>query len=214
MKEHHEKLRVKWATERMTWKERKCNSVVWSDEKKFNLDGPDELAYKWHDLRKQKKWFSKRHSGGASVMVWACFAGTSKSPLVFLGGKQDGTKYVTFEDTLLPFAEDLPLSWGFMQDGAPCHRARVAKRWLFDNFISVLEWPPYSPDLNAIENLWGILVTSVYSHQRQFNGVDSLSECIRDAWDEINNETLDALVKSMQKRCVEVLLTKGKKIDY
>ncbi|CDF41124.1 unnamed protein product [Chondrus crispus] len=89
MKEHHEKLRVKWATECMTWNDRKWNSVVWSDEKKFNLDGPDGLAYKWHDLRKQKEWFWKRHSGRASVMVWACFAGTSKSPLVFLEGKQD-----------------------------------------------------------------------------------------------------------------------------
>ncbi|CDF41123.1 unnamed protein product [Chondrus crispus] len=101
-----------------------------------------------------------------------------------------------------------------MQDGAPCHRARVAKRWLCDNFISVLEWPPYSPDLNPIENLWGTLVRSVYAHQRQFKNVDSLSECIRDAWDEINNETLNALVKSMQKRCVEFVLAKRKKIDY
>ena len=94
MKEHHEKLRVKWATERMTWNERNWNSVVWSDEETFNLDGPDWLACKWHDLRRQKEWFPKRHSGGASFMVWSCFAGTDKSPLVFLEGKQDGTKYV------------------------------------------------------------------------------------------------------------------------
>ena len=148
-------------------------------------------------------------------MVWACFSGTDKSPLVFLEEKQDGTKYVkTLEDALLSFSEDLPLSWVLMQDSAPCHRARVAKRWMFDNFISVLEFLPYPPDLNPIENLWGILVGSVYAHQRQFKDVDSLSKFIRDAWDEINKGTLDALVKSMQKRCVGVVLAKGKKIDY
>ena len=126
MREHHEKLRVKWATERMTWNERKWNSVVRSDQKNFNLDGPNGLAYKWHDLRKQE-WFSKKHSGGASVMVWACFTGTDKSPLVFLEEKQGGTNYInTLEDTLLPFSEDLPLSSVFMQDSAPCHRVRVA----------------------------------------------------------------------------------------
>ena len=102
--------------------------MVWSDEKKFNLYGPG-LAYKWHDLRKQIGWFSKRDSGGASVMIWACCVCTAKSPLAFLGEKKDGTKYFkTSEDTLLPFAEDFLLSWGFMQYGAPCHRARVAKR--------------------------------------------------------------------------------------
>ena len=189
--------------------------MVWSDEKKFILDRPDGFAYKWHDLRKQKEWFSKRHSGGTSVMVWACFAGIDKPALVFLEGKQDVTKYIkALEDMLLPFSEDLPLSWGSMPDGAPCHRARVAKRWMFDNFISVLEWPPHSSDLNPIENLWGILFRSVYSHQKQFNDVDSLSECIRDVWHEIKKYTLDALVKSMKKRCVEFVLAKGKMIDY
>ena len=90
----------------------------------------------------------------------------------------------------------------------------TAKRWMFDNFISVLEWPPYSPDLNPIENLGGIFVRSVYAHQKQFNDVDSLSKCIRDAWDEINKDALDAWVRPMQKSCVEVVLAKGKKIDY
>ena len=50
----------------------------------------------------------------------------------------------------------------------------------------------------------GILVRIVYSHKRQFKDVDYLLECIRDAWDDINKETLDALVKSIQNRCIEL----------
>ena len=149
------------------------------------------------------------------ILAWVSFAGTDKAPLAFLEGKQDVAQYIkTLEDTLLPISEELLLSWGFIQDCAPCRRARVPKRWMFGNFISVLEWPPYLPDINPIENLWGILVRSVYSHQKQFNDVDYLSACIRDDWDEINKDTVDALVKYMQKRCVEVVLAKGKKIDY
>ena len=60
--------------------------------KKINLDGPDGLAYKWHDLRKEKQWFSKMHSGGQSVMVWACFASQLKSEPGFLVGAQDRQK--------------------------------------------------------------------------------------------------------------------------
>ena len=101
-----------------------------------------------------------------------------------------------------------------MQDGGPFHRSRVAKDWPFDNYISLLQWPAYSPDLNPIENLWGNLVSRVYGHQRQFEDVQSLSECIVEAWNGISTETLERLSQSMRKRCVELFLAKGKKICY
>ena len=45
------------------------SKIVWSDEKKFNLDGPDGIKYYWHDLRKEPKTFSKRQFGGGSLMI-------------------------------------------------------------------------------------------------------------------------------------------------
>ena len=46
--------------------------VIFTDQKKFNLDGPDGYAYYWHDLRSKKdqKIFSKQKFGGGSVMIW------------------------------------------------------------------------------------------------------------------------------------------------
>ena len=46
-------------------------AVIFTDEKKFNLDGPDGFKYYWHDLRPEPEWFSKRAFGGGSLMVWA-----------------------------------------------------------------------------------------------------------------------------------------------
>ena len=48
-------------------------NVIFRDEKKFNIDGPNGYRMYWHDLRKEEKFFSKRHSGGGSVMIWGAF---------------------------------------------------------------------------------------------------------------------------------------------
>jgi hypothetical protein len=39
----------------------------------------------------------------------------------------------------------------FMHDNAKPHTAKHTQKWLQDNSIEVMEWPPYSPDLNLIE---------------------------------------------------------------
>ncbi|CAF4635902.1 unnamed protein product, partial [Rotaria sp. Silwood2] len=66
----HKDLQLTWAKYHMTWNN-EWNKVIWSDEKKFNLDGPDGFSYYWYDLRKEEEIFSTRVQGGGSVMIWA-----------------------------------------------------------------------------------------------------------------------------------------------
>lgn len=49
-----------WSSEEVTWTIRNWNRVVWTNEKKFNLDGPDGFAYYWHHLSREERIFSKR----------------------------------------------------------------------------------------------------------------------------------------------------------
>jgi hypothetical protein len=41
----------------------------------------------------------------------------------------------------------------FMQDNARIYIAKKVKSWLTDNKISLLNWSPYSLDINLIEHL-------------------------------------------------------------
>ena len=68
----HKKERLKFAENRITWTD-KWKTVIFSDEKKFNLDGPDGFQYYWHDLRDQRDITMSRNFGGCSVMIWAAF---------------------------------------------------------------------------------------------------------------------------------------------
>ena len=45
--------RLEWAEQHMTWN-LEWSKVVWSDEKKFNLNAPDSYSHYWHYLRKEK----------------------------------------------------------------------------------------------------------------------------------------------------------------
>ena len=62
-------MRVDWVKKKVTWTKEKWETVVFPNEKKFNLDGPNSSKCYWHGLRKEEL-FLKRLFGGGSVMVW------------------------------------------------------------------------------------------------------------------------------------------------
>jgi len=47
--------------------------------------------------------------------------------------------------------------WRFQQDNDPKHTSHLAKAFLQENFLEILEWPSNSSDLNLIENFWVIV---------------------------------------------------------
>jgi len=57
----------------MVWKE-KWRKVIFSDEKKFNLDWPNGSQFYWHDLRRTSEIAMSRNFGGGSVMIGSALA--------------------------------------------------------------------------------------------------------------------------------------------
>lgn len=200
--------------------------VVWSDEKKFNLDGPDGVKYYWHDLRKEPLYFSRRGHGGGSVMVWASFTSTGRVKLAFVPKKMNSIQYqFVLRRSLLPFfRRNRNRGFIFMQDNAPIHVSRTRRvrgvlrkgtiNWLQEHNIPLLGWPANSPDLNPIENLWGILVRRIYAENKQYKSVAELKNAIVAAWHSVEQELFDNLILSMDNRIFQVINRNGGPIDY
>ena len=211
----HRQARLDWAKKHMTWN-KEWQNVVWSDEKKFNLDGPDGFSYYWHDLRKEQELFSSRAQGGGSVMIWGAFSLNGQSEICFIDTRLKALDYQNIlKKHLVDIGEKIGgEKWVFQQDNAPVHRAKVNLNWFNREKINVIPWPSLSPDLNPIENLWGLLARKVYANGRQFHTIAELKTAITQSWAEITIAERRPLVESMPNRLFEVIRLNGAKTKY
>uniref|UniRef100_A0A1I7YKG6 Transposable element Tc3 transposase n=1 Tax=Steinernema glaseri TaxID=37863 RepID=A0A1I7YKG6_9BILA len=185
---------------------RKWDRVVFSDEKKFNLDGPDGAWHYWRDLRKEPKYFKTRNFGGGSLMIWAGFSVFGKTPVAFCSTKMNSLDYQeVLRMNLLPyFARFRSARHIFQQDNAAIHSSRSTNDWLSANNITVLKWPACSPDLNPMENAWALIVRDVYRAGRQYGSVAELRAEISKAWDRLPMQTLIKLSRIVSESLLRI----------
>jgi hypothetical protein len=102
----------------------------------------------------------------------------------------------------------------FQQDNAPCHKAISIRHFLDSNGITTLTWPPYSPDLNCIENLWATLKRKL--HEQFYTTRQQLITAATNIWetdDEIRQECIQ-LIEHMPQRLRECIASKGGYTHY
>jgi hypothetical protein len=78
--------------------------------------------------------------------------------------------------------------------------------------VDLLDFPPYSPDLNPNENLWGILKARVES--RLARTTDEVERVLKEEWEALDKEVLTSLAHSMPTRCAAVVANGGHKAPY
>lgn len=128
----------------------------------------------------------------------------------------DSKKYCQIiEDEIVPiFKNNSRKKFIFQQDNVRIHTSKYSENFFEKNEIPLLYWPPYSPDLNPIENVWGELFRRVYKKNSFFKSIDDLKNSLTFEWENLEKKYLENLINSMESRLIQVIKRDGDFTDY
>ena len=100
----------------------------------------------------------------------------------------------------------------WFMDNAQAHTRKASKAFLSSKDINACNnWPPNSPDLNPIQNVWAVMKQQVYS--RHYNSYTELTAAVEKAWQGLLGSYLKTLMASFSSRkasvCWQVVAMKG-----
>uniref|UniRef100_A0A8R1HUB3 DDE_3 domain-containing protein n=1 Tax=Caenorhabditis japonica TaxID=281687 RepID=A0A8R1HUB3_CAEJA len=135
--------------------------------------------------------------------------------LQLIATTENSSSYIqSLQKAIVPFFRNRRRSHVFQQDTTSIHTSKEALGWLASKGINALDWPAYSPGLNPIENLWGILARRVYKNETQYNTVQDLKAALLQEWNAISVAELQNLVASMPKQMFKVIQNHGGETSY
>jgi transposase len=218
----HRQKRLKFAQYHANWTVEDWKRVLWSDETKINRIGSDGKVYCWKQrgemISDRTTTPTVKHGGGNNLMVWGCMGWNGVGMLVEVQGKMDADQFCAIlEEGLVESFEKLGMDEDeriFQQDNDPKHTSKKAKKWLEDNNILLLEWPPQSPDINPLEHLWFYLKSQLLKYNTPAKGVHELWERLVKEWNAIPPEVCQNLIESMPRRIQAVLKANGGHTKY
>jgi len=214
-------LRLAFAQAHQGWSKDDWRRVIWTDECYVWLSGHTSRV--WVTRRPGEEYnddcllpkFPKKNS----IMVWGGILGGTKSELILWDkdnwGSITAKSYV--DNVLIPVLQSFwmreseragqPL-W-LMEDGASAHRAVYTRQAREGYGIPKFDWPPSSPDLNPIENVWYILKDMLNKRPVRPEGREAMAEAIREEWQKISEVYLLTFIDSMPQRIEAVLAASG-----
>jgi transposase len=144
---------------------------------------------------------------GPGWLFWGCFSGMAgKGPGIFWEKERGTITSESYCQHIVPIVDGwfrLMAVEGhiFMQDNARPHAAKATREELEERGIPCLQWPPFSPDLKPIENVWNWMKDYIERHFPSKMTYDKLRLAIREAWEAVEERYLDELLDTMPQRC-------------
>jgi transposase len=204
--------RIKFALENYPKKE-ELEKWVFSDEKKFRMDGPDGWNQFWvvKGDKKFKPKLSKDYGKYKGVMVWGAVSSKGLLSLERTQSTMNGDDYLKMV-TGTPLKKIQKLHGKkavFIQDNAPPHRKTTTIQGLKDSGLEVPDWPALSPDLNVMENVWSLISRRLYTGEKVFSNEEELWKGIEDVGKTVSVKDVTPFIDSFPSRLQKVIEKKG-----
>lgn len=208
--------RLSFAEGYSRWTTAGWDRVIFSDETHIEVYGRSRVwVQRPRGTRFDPDYMVERVPHSERVSLWGCFCARGVGQAEIFVGEFNAARYVDIlQHNLLQTALHFyPREhWWFQQDNAPQHTSNLAHRWFHNHGVDLLDFPPYSPDLNPIENLWGILKARVEA--RLARTTDEVEAVLKEEWEALDTELLKSLAHSMPMRCAAVIANHGHKVPY
>ena len=152
------------------------------------------------------------------VNVWACFCGRGVGYMYIFNENLDAVLMKRILNAhLIPSADllfdaDPPEQWFLLHDNDKKFNSRLVQDFLHNKGVTTIDFPPYSPDLNPIENLWSIVAREVEKHACET--MEELQDVVAEEWDKVDKTNLLTLANSMPSRCQAVIAARGWHTKY
>lgn len=202
--------------------------IVFTDECPFCIE-------QHHNVQNNRTWSLgppskdasavKRTMKPSGLMVWGAIGYGFKSKLLIVraGVKIDTEEYLPILRKFEKMAKERygwteeggwAQQWTFQQDGAPSHRSRRTQQWLVDHFPDVIlkgDWPAASPDINPIENIWGILKPKVNAVAH--TSLRSLRVALNREWGNLPIEVINKTIDGWPDRVKRMISARGGRFE-
>jgi hypothetical protein len=208
--------RLAFAHQYESWTEDQWARVFFSDECNLYLGHhgrtyvrrPVSMSHDPKYTRQEKQLHGK-------VSLWGCICAEGLGHAELYAGSLDSTRHRDIpRHSLIPafrqFYPDGP--WYFQQDNVRFHTTPDTVTYLHEKGVTLIDWPPWSPDLNPIENLWNVLKARVYARFPQT--MEELEQFIREEHAAVDLKFISHICRNMPRRLQLLLDNNGHKIRY
>jgi len=208
--------RIAFAEGYAHWTEADWRRVLWSDHTLFTLGHEGrEYVTRPPGHACDAKYLGQENELQGAVWLWGCFCADGLGHAELYEGSLDARRYqsilalnlVKSAHTFWPRGQ-----WWYQQDNASPHTAGTSRVWFHNHGVDVIDFPPWSSDLNPIEELWNDLKRRVYAHHPKT--MEELEHFIVAEWQATDLNFCSRTCLNMPQRLREVIANKGHKTKH